>query len=104
MERDESLLADDSYTERAGANGSAAQVELRVLLGYDMMMKGCWAEEFYVHPAAEGVGTMSGFGDSSGEIQTHCSVSFLNDLNDGKVAGNRFVGIWVRKLPKSVIM
>ena len=68
-----------------------------------MMIKECWAEEFYVHPAGGGVGMMWrwGFGDSSGEIQMHCSVSFLND---GKDAGVRFVGIGVKKIPRSVIV
>ena len=66
-----------------------------------MMIKECWAEEFYVHPAAEGVGTTSGFGDSSGDIHRHCSVCFLNDR---KYAGDRFVGIGVRRLSKLVIV
>lgn len=38
------------------------------------------------------VGTVWGFGDLSGEIHTHWSVSFLSDWED---MGDRLVGIWV---------
>ena len=36
---------------------------------------------------------MWGFGDLSGEIHTHWSVSFLRDWED---MGDRLVGIWVK--------
>lgn len=44
------------------------------------------------HPATEEVGTVWGFGDLSGEIHTHWSVSFRSDWED---MGDRLVGIWV---------
>ena len=45
------------------------------------------------HPGTEEVGTVWGFGDLSGEIHTHWSVSFLSDWED---MGDRLVGIWVK--------
>ena len=40
---------------------------------------GCWAQRLEAHPGTEEVGTVWGFGDLSGEIHTHWSVSFLSD-------------------------
>ena len=65
------------------------------MVGYEEKRLG---PRFDVHPRAEEVGTMWGLGDFSGEIQTHCSVSLLNDWED---AGDRLVGIWVRSVPPS---
>lgn len=101
MERDESFLADNSYTERAGANGTAAQVELKET-GLGMI---CWSKNVGRRILRSSGGGRSrdvvGFGDSSGEIQTHCSVCFLNDRKD---AGDRSVGIGVRNISKSIIV
>lgn len=70
----------------------------RVLLGYDVIIREGWAKDLHVHPTgAEEVGTLWGFGDFSGEIQRHCSVSLLNR---GKDVGARFVCIWVSEFPK----
>ena len=100
VERDESPLADYSYVLREHA------CVLIPLLRWNRkdsclgMVEECWAKDLHVHPAAEAVGTVWGLGDFSGEIQTHCRISFLND---GKDAEDKFVGIWVGEFPKTVI-
>lgn len=59
-------------------------------------VKGCWKrtmiDERVLGPKLR-VGTVWGFGDLSGEIHTHWSVSFLSDWED---MGDRLVGIWVK--------
>ena len=57
--------------------------------------------KFKGHPGTEEVGTVWGFGDLSGEIHTHWSVSFLSDWED---MGDRLVGIWFRRFVESVFM